>query len=101
MRSKWIGIAIVATAGLVLAQSPTSPDLHLRGNRFKLLTYAELTPAQKIMADHLLSGERGGLNGPYNVFLRSPEMAIWPNNMALIRGSTRHFPRSSTNLQSC
>jgi 4-carboxymuconolactone decarboxylase len=26
------------------------------------------------MAEHLLSGERGGMNGPLNVTLRSPEM---------------------------
>jgi len=39
-----------------------------------LLTYDKLTPEQKAMADHLLAGERGGMNGPFNVTLRSPEM---------------------------
>jgi 4-carboxymuconolactone decarboxylase len=74
MRSKWLVMALAVTAGVALAQTATSPDLHLRGNRFKPLTYDALTPAQKTMADHLLAGERGGLNGPYHVLLRSPEM---------------------------
>jgi 4-carboxymuconolactone decarboxylase len=59
---------------LALAQTSSNPDLHLRGDRFKPLTYAELTPEQKAMADHLLAGERGGMNGPFNVTLRSPEV---------------------------
>ncbi len=74
MRSKWLVMVIAVSAGVALAQTTTAPDLHLRGNRFKPLTYEALTPAQKTMADHLLAGERGGLNGPYNVLLRSPEM---------------------------
>lgn len=60
--------------GLAIAQAPATPDLHLRGDRFKPLTYDKLTPEQKTMAEHLLSGERGGMNGPFNVTLRSPEM---------------------------
>ncbi len=45
------------------------------GGRFKPLTYAEMTPAQRTMIDHLLAGERAGnLGGPFNVLLRSPEM---------------------------
>jgi 4-carboxymuconolactone decarboxylase len=66
------GVALLS--GLVSGQAQTSPDLHLLGDRFKPLTYDTLTPEQKIMAGHLLSGERGGLNGPFNVTLRSPEM---------------------------
>jgi 4-carboxymuconolactone decarboxylase len=59
---------------LAIAQTPSNPDLHLRGDRFKPLTYDKLTPEQKAMADHLLAGERGGMNGPFNVTLRSPEV---------------------------
>lgn len=59
---------------MATAQTSTAPDLHLRGDRFKPLTYSELTPEQKALADHVMTGERGSLNGPYNVFLRSPEM---------------------------
>jgi len=58
-------------AGLACAQAP---DLHLVGGRFAPLTYSQLTPEQKVMADHLLSGERKGMSGPFNALLRSPEM---------------------------
>jgi len=75
-RNTWKGAVASALvfAGLAMAQAPASPDLHLRGDRFKPLTYDQLTPEQKAMADHLLAGERGGMNGPFNVTLRSPEM---------------------------
>lgn len=42
--------------------------------RFATLPYDQLTPEQKTMADHLLSGERKGMNGPFNALLRSPEL---------------------------
>src|SRR5262249_59367650 len=58
---------------IACAQAPTK-DLRLVGDRFKPLTYDQLTPAQKTMADHLLEGERGTMSGPFNVLLRSPEM---------------------------
>jgi 4-carboxymuconolactone decarboxylase len=67
-----------ALVGHAVAQAPAQrPDprsLRLRGDRFKPLTYDEMTPAQKTMIDHLLAGPRGGANGPFNVLLRSPEM---------------------------
>jgi 4-carboxymuconolactone decarboxylase len=59
-------------AGIAIAA--TTPAFQLRGDRFKPLKYEELTPAQKTMADHVMAGERGSMNGPYNVLLRSPEM---------------------------
>jgi 4-carboxymuconolactone decarboxylase len=62
---------------LILAtgqQKITKENLGLVGDRFKPLTYAEMTPPQKTMIDHLLAGERGGANGPFNVLLRSPEV---------------------------
>ncbi len=69
----WIarcGVVAVAAMGFVCA----APELGLRGGRFKPLVYAEMTAAQRTMVDHVLSGERGSMNGPYNVLLRSPEM---------------------------
>jgi 4-carboxymuconolactone decarboxylase len=67
----WIG-----AVGLgVVALAWTDPVLKLRGDRFKPLAYEQLTPQQKTMIDHLLAGDRGGsTEGPFNVFLRSPEM---------------------------
>ena len=74
MRIRLLLTAILAFAAVATAQTPTVPELHLRGDRFKPLTYAELTPEQKTLVEHLLSGERGTLSGPFNVMLRSPEM---------------------------
>ena len=73
MRLPTICVSVFAVS-LALAQTSSNPDLHLRGDRFKPLTYDKLTPEQKAMADHLLAGERGGMNGPFNVTLRSPEV---------------------------
>src|SRR4026208_926982 len=67
-----------ALVGTVVAQAPAQrPDprsIKLRGNRFKPLTYDEMTPAQRTMVEHLIAGPRGGVNGPFNVLLRSPEI---------------------------
>ncbi|SRR5579883_333450 len=74
MRLRFICICALA-AGIVGAQTkPTTSNLGLKGDRFKPLTYDEMTPEQKKMVDHLLAGERTGLGGPFNVLLRSPEM---------------------------
>jgi 4-carboxymuconolactone decarboxylase len=67
-------LALVFLAGLAAAQAPSTRDLHLVGDRFKPLTYDQMTPEQKKMTDHLLTGERAGMTGPFNVLLRSPEM---------------------------
>ncbi len=69
-----VSIGAAVLLGLAMAQAPATRDLHLRGDRFKPLTYDRLTPEQKAMVEHLLAGERGGMNGPFNVTLRSPEM---------------------------
>jgi 4-carboxymuconolactone decarboxylase len=71
--------AALAAIAIAAAQGPTAGrldprSLRLRGDRFKPLTYDEMTPAQKTMIDHLLSGPRAGADGPFNVLLRSPEM---------------------------
>ena len=62
------------------AQAPASqsrPDpktIKFVGDRFKPLTWDEMTPAQHTMVEHLFAGPRAGANGPFNVLLRSPEM---------------------------
>ncbi len=48
--------------------------LNMRGDRFAPLTWETMTPEQRAMAEHLLAGPRRGLDGPFNVLLRSPEM---------------------------
>ncbi len=71
-----MGTLAIVCAAFAGAQSPVvPPKLDLRGDRFKPLTYEELTPEQKLLIEHVLSGERAALTGPYNVLLRSPEMA--------------------------
>jgi 4-carboxymuconolactone decarboxylase len=66
------GAAVVVCAGIVVGQQ--ARDLGLRGNRFRPLTAPELTPAQRAMVAELLAGKRAALTGPFNVFLRSPEV---------------------------
>jgi len=71
-------LAIAAVGAATHAQNTQRPDprnVRLRGDRFKPLTYDEMTPAQRTMIEHVLSGPRGGsTEGPFNVQLRSPEM---------------------------
>ena len=72
---------MIGSLGVVMAQNPgpsaPPPDpntVKLVGDRFKPLTYREMTPEQKKMFESLISGERRGAGGPFNVLLRSPEM---------------------------
>ncbi len=74
MRLRYLLATILIFAAVATAQTPIPADLHLRGGRFHPLLASELTPEQKALVEHLLSGERGTLNGPFNVMLRSPEM---------------------------
>src|SRR5882757_10743881 len=60
------GAAVMATA---------APEFNTRGNRFKALTYDELAPAQRAFADKEIAGGRKPETGPFNIYLRSPEMA--------------------------
>lgn len=64
---------ILIVAAIAAAQSP-APQLALRGDRFKPLTYEQMTQEQKELIDHLILGQRGAVTGPFNVLLRSPEM---------------------------
>ena len=58
-----------------LYELPLIDHLQQQGRSFiKPLKYDDMTPEQKTMIDHLLAGERGGANGPFNVLLRSPEV---------------------------
>jgi 4-carboxymuconolactone decarboxylase len=74
MRLQFVIAGVIGLMSMANAQTPATRDLNLRGDRFKPLTYDQLTPEQKTMVEHLFAGERGGMNGPFNVLLRSPEM---------------------------
>jgi 4-carboxymuconolactone decarboxylase len=43
--------------------------------RFPTLKPEEMTPAQKAVADRIVSGPRKSMGGPFNAWLRSPELA--------------------------
>jgi 4-carboxymuconolactone decarboxylase len=62
----------LAVALLLLAATAVA-QLNLRGDRFPGLSYQELTPAQKVIADRALAG-RGPI-GIFNITLRSPELS--------------------------
>ncbi len=87
----YLGVAVLL--GLAMAQAPATRDLRLRGDRFRPLTYDKLTPEQKTMVEHLFAGERGGMNGPFNVTLRSPEMG----DLAQKLGAQLRFHSSLSN----
>jgi 4-carboxymuconolactone decarboxylase len=43
--------------------------------RFPALTPDRMSPEQRRVAEAIASGPRGGLSGPFNAWLRSPEVA--------------------------
>jgi 4-carboxymuconolactone decarboxylase len=57
----------------VMAQN-TAPKVQLFGDRFKPLTYEQMTPEQKQLTDRILNSERKSMGGPFNTLLRSPEL---------------------------
>ena len=74
----------------VTARTATRLPLNLRGNRFKPLTWETLNPAQLKMVESVMTGQRGSMQGPYNVLLRSPELG----NLAQQFGAHTRFNSS-------
>ena len=74
MSKRALGAIVIVLLGSALVFAQQARVLNLRGDRFKPLTWEQLTPEQKTMVDDLLAGTRTSLNGPFNVTLRSPEM---------------------------
>jgi 4-carboxymuconolactone decarboxylase len=67
MKSMLRGSAIsILLAGSALA---------LTGERFAEIPLDKMTPAQRTVAEAILSGPRGRMSGPFNAWLRSPELA--------------------------
>src|SRR5690348_7965486 len=58
MHLKLLYATVIGLAGVVVALAATNPVLHLRGDRFKPLTYDEMTPEQKTMVDHIMATGR-------------------------------------------
>src|SRR6201991_725726 len=49
--------------------------LALTGERMPQIPLDKMTPAQRSVADAIMSGPRKGMSGPFNTWLRSPELA--------------------------
>ena len=60
-----------AAIGLLLAGSAVA----LTGGRMAEIPLDKMTPAQRTVADAIMSGPRKGMSGPFNAWLRSPELA--------------------------
>lgn len=73
MRKPIIVVSVLALAAASLMAQQTR-QLNLRGGRFRPLTWDELSPAQKTLVNDLLAGSRTSLDGPFNAYLRSPDM---------------------------
>ena len=71
-------IVAAASAQSTPAQRLPIEQIQLRGDRFHGLSYAEMTPEQRVMLDHTVNSARAvtntTANGPFNVLLRSPEI---------------------------
>ena len=67
---------VTALLGSILfaAQTPDTSNLGLVGDRFKPLTWDQMTAEQKTLTTNVMNGPRRNLGGPFNVLLRSPEM---------------------------
>ena len=61
----------VSAISILLAGS----GLALTGERMAEIPLDKMTPAQRTVADAIMSGPRKGMNGPFNAWLRSPELA--------------------------
>lgn len=73
-----LSLALTALAATAVAQRLPIEQIQLRGDRFHGLSYAEMTPEQRVMLDHTVNSPRAvtntTANGPFNVLLRSPEI---------------------------
>lgn len=63
-----IGVGAVL-AGVLMSTAANAAE------RFPVLAPEAMTPAQKAVADRIVSGPRKSLGGPFNAWLRSPELA--------------------------
>jgi 4-carboxymuconolactone decarboxylase len=61
-------------AGAICLLFATSA-LALSGERMPEIPLDKMTPAQRTVAEAIMSGPRKGMSGPFNAWLRSPELA--------------------------
>ena len=68
---KTTGLVVAAAVSLGAAASTRAAA----ADRFPTLKPEDMTPAQKKVADEILAGPRKSMGGPFNAWLRSPELA--------------------------
>ena len=61
----------LSTIGLLFASSAFA----LTGERMPEMTLEKMTPAQRSIAEAIMTGPRGRMSGPFNAWLRSPVLA--------------------------
>jgi 4-carboxymuconolactone decarboxylase len=91
-----IAITLVHATSAQAPTSQTRPDpkaIKFQGDRFKPLTWDEMTPAQRTMVEHLVAGPRAGANGPFNVLLRSPDMGDIAQQFGVSMRFNQSMPR--------
>ena len=72
--------------------------MRLEGGRLAPLTYEQMTPEQKKVFETLLNGPRRGAAGPFNILLRSPEMAHAAQLLGLEVRFNSSIPRKLSEL---
>ena len=80
--AKTRSVLLAATISLLAAEAGAQQlpieNIQLRGDRFRGLSYSEMTAEQRVMLDHVVNSARAVTNttgnGPFNVLLRSPEI---------------------------
>ena len=77
-RSALLAATISLLAFQAAAQQLPIENIQLRGDRFRGLSYSEMTAEQRVMLDRVVNSARAVTNttgnGPFNVLLRSPEI---------------------------
>jgi 4-carboxymuconolactone decarboxylase len=64
---------ILRTSAILLLLAGSA--MALTGERMPPIPLEKMTPEQRTVADAIMSGPRGGMRGPFNTWLRSPEVA--------------------------
>ena len=95
-------LAGIIALALVCAATPArSQTATMQGERFKTLTPEQMTPEQAALAKAIMAGPRGSLNGPFNGYLRSPEIG---NHLQELGASVRFkssLPKGLAELAIC
>jgi len=63
------------SAALAAALGASIANVAGAAERFPTLKPEQMTPAQKAVADRIVSGPRKSMGGPFNAWLRSPDLA--------------------------